>query len=80
MLKHDIQLAIVLDTHCRPGKEPKMLVGGPGPKQAKRRRNASSLYAQVAPKFSSVVFAASPLTATKQQIEIGKRGHRRVSR
>jgi len=36
MLKHDIQLAIVLDTHCRPGKEPKMLVGGPGPKQAKR--------------------------------------------
>jgi hypothetical protein len=29
MLKHDIQLAIVMDTHRRPGKEPKMLVGGP---------------------------------------------------
>jgi len=57
----EIQLAIVLDTHRRPRKEPKMLVGGPGTKQAKRGRNASSLYAQAAPKFSSAVFAASPL-------------------
>jgi hypothetical protein len=62
------------DTGWTQRKEPKMLVGGPGPKQAKRRRNASSLYAQVAPKFSSVVFAASPLTATKEQIEIGNGG------
>jgi hypothetical protein len=55
-----------------------MLVGGPRPKQAKPRRDASSLCAQVAPKFSSVgvrrIATVKERDNNQRQIEIGNGG------
>jgi hypothetical protein len=57
MLKHDIQLAIVLDTHCRPGRNQRCWLVDPDQNRPSLGEMRRVFVPKLRPKFSSVVFA-----------------------